>query len=411
MSEMTPGQKTKLVDIGCTGPFTAALAINDGGLTIDVACFGLDADSKLSDERYMIFFNQLASPNDAIRLTTTASGSHFFIDVSKLPETIHRLVFASSIDGEGTMRKLGQSSITLGTAVFKFAGVDFDTEKAVIVGEIYRRDGAWRFGAVGQGFAGGLAALLAHFGGQESNAPVQAAPAPVKVSLSKVTLTKAGQKHAVSLAKGSAAPRKLIVKATWVDNGDGNDDNDDLDLRVGILLPDGSMKFVCAPGRTGSFDATPFVRHLGDVISASAKEPATETVEVNPAIAANCHGPVALVFSVYSAVGNGQVSVASLQPKMRMEYGDQVVECAFDFRASKAASDPTVYTYVIGTAIIDQDQIVLAPSGQTSKPGSESTPWMQWNKAEAVVTMNGPIVFKGKSDGAELNAGNPRRYT
>lgn len=419
MNEMTRGQKSKLADIGCSGPFTAVLALAGMGMTIDVSCFGLDASGKLSDERYMVFFNQRASPGDAVRFDTAGETSNFHIDTSKLPDSVDKLVFAASIDGDGTMARLGSSTMTLGAATFRFAGSDFHAEKAVIVGEIYRRDGAWRFGAVGQGFSGGLSALLAHFGGQESGAaPAGAAPAPAapvvaapKVSLSKVTLTKAGQKHAVSLVKGPSAPRKLIVKATWVDNGDGDDGNDDLDLRVGILLPNGSMKFVCAPDRSGAFDMAPFVRHLGDVTSASAKEPATETVEVNPDIAAKQGGAVALVFSVYSALGNGAVSVASLQPKMRMEYGDQVVECAFDFRNSKAALDPSVYTYVIGTAVIDQDKVVLAPSGQTSKPGTESTPWMQWVKDDIEVTMNGPAVFKGNADASELNAGNSRRYS
>jgi tellurite resistance protein TerA len=126
-----------------------------------------------------------------------------------------------------------------------------------------------------------------------------------------------------------------------VDNGDGDDDNDDLDLRVGILLPNGQMRFIQAPDTPGSFDSMPFVRHLGDVAGASGKEPATETVEVNPALARYYGGTVGLVFSVYSALANGAVSVASMRPKMVMQYGEQVVECDFDFRLSKAAGTMT----------------------------------------------------------------------
>ncbi|PMC11655.1 stress response protein TerZ, partial [Klebsiella aerogenes] len=50
---------------------------------------------------------------------------------------------------------------------------------------------------------------------------------------------------------------------------------------------------------------------------------------INPEISRLAGGKVALVCSVYSAVSNGAVSVASLKPKMRMEYGDRVVECSF----------------------------------------------------------------------------------
>ncbi|MFM9435984.1 tellurite resistance protein TerA [Janthinobacterium sp. CG_23.3] len=410
MSDFGRGQKGKLADMECAGAFPITLNLAASGMSADVVCFGLDEAGKLSDDRYMVFFNQKASPGGAVTLETAGEKSVFVTDVAKLPDSIHRLVFAASIDGEGTMRQLGQSSMTLGTGIFNFAGADFDNEKAVIVGEVYKRDGLWRFGAVGQGFSGGLAALLSHFGGAESG-PVEAAapvPAPSKISLSKVSLTKVGQSHSISLVKGPAAPRKLVVKATWEDNGDGEDDNDDLDLRVGILLADGRMKFVSAPNFPGDFDSAPFVKHLGDIKVASAKEPATETVEVNPAIAQHCGGRVALVFSVYSAVGNGAVSVASLKPKMRMEYGDQIVECAFDFSGSKAAKDSSVYTYVIGMAVIDGDSIVLAPSGQTSESGSESTPWLQWDGKQAKMTMDGPVVFK--DDDADLDCDSPHRY-
>jgi tellurite resistance protein TerA len=411
MSDFGRGQKSKLADLECVGAFPISLQIAASGMSVDVACFGLDESGKLSDDRYMVFFNQKSCPGGAVKLETAGEKSTFITDVAKLPDSIHRLVFAASIDGDGTMRQLGQSAMTLGTGSFNFSGVDFDKEKAVIVGEVYKRDGLWRFGAVGQGFSGGLAALLAHFGGAEAAPAADPAPAPApsKISLSKVSLTKVGQSHSISLVKGAAAPRKLVVKATWEDNGDGNDDNDDLDLRVGILLPDGRMTFVSAPGTPGNFDKAPFLKHLGDITVASGKEPATETVEVNPAIAQHSGGRVALVFSVYSAVGNGAVSVASLKPKMRMEYGDQIVECAFDFSGSEAARNSSVYTYVIGMAIIDGDSIVLAPSGQTSNPGSENTPWLQWDGQTTQLTMNGPVVFKGKTPWSQRGA-SPHRY-
>lgn len=398
---MERGQKTKLAEIGCGNAFPVQVALAPNGLNIDVACFGLDAQGKLSDERFMVFFNQKSAPADAIRLDQAGNTFTFHTDVSKLPDSIERLVFAASIDGDGSMKQLGSSSLAVGEARFNFTGGDFDTEKAVMIGEIYRRDGVWRLGAVGQGFAGGLSALLVHFGGTEEAAPAAAAPpapaaVPTPVNLSKVTLTKANQRHTVSLIKGPAAPKKIVIKATWVDNGDASDDNDDLDVRVGVLLPNGKMTFICAPDRPGSLNAAPFVFHTGDVRKASVKEPATETLEVNPAIGQLSGGRVGLIFSVYSAVSNGAVAVASLKPAMRMEYGDQVIECAFDFSTTRAAKDSSVYTYVIGTAIIDGDKVQLAPSGLTSKPGSEDTPWLEWEWDDTLkISMDGPPVFKG----------------
>jgi tellurite resistance protein TerA len=400
VTDFKRGQKSKLTDLVEGTGAVVKLDTASPGMTIDFACFGLDSSDKLSDDRYMVFFNQLATPCGAVQLNLRDGAATFATDVAKLPGTISRLVFVASMDGAGTMRDLGPSTLTVGSGVFRFQGSDFAGEKAVIIGEIYQRDGVWRFGAVGQGFAGGLGALLAHFGGEEAPPEAPAKPAtvapPAKVNMSKVTLTKPGQTHKVSLIKGASAPQKLIVKATWVDNGDNNANNDDLDLRVGLLLPDGRMKLISAPSKPGSFDADPFIRHTGDVRVATLTEPGTETVEVNPRISEYNNGPVVLVFSVYSAIGNGAVSVASLQPKMRMEYGDQVVECAFDFTTSEGVANLPVYTYVIGTALIDGDSITLAPSGRTAAPSSENTPWLKWSGKKFTMTLDGPAVFKGK---------------
>jgi tellurite resistance protein TerA len=414
METLIKGQRLALAGL-VTGN-VLQLGIAGEGVALDYACFGLDAVGKLSDDRYMTFFNQPRTPCGAVEVRSPAgdpAGFHFQLD--RLPASIDRLVITAAIDGAATLSQLGSGYLRLldsgrELARFAYGGKDFADEKAVMLGELYRKDGQWRFMAVGQGFNGGLDALVAHFGGEVAQAAAE--PVAPKISLSKISLTKAGQTHKLSLAKGAGAPKKLIVKATWVDNGDGDDDNDDLDLRVGILLPDGRMRCIQAPEKSGSFDAMPYVRHLGDVTNATGREPATETVEVNPALAQFYGGTVGLVFSVYSALANGAVSVASMRPKMVMEYGEQVVECAFDFRDSSAAGDDSVYTYVIGLARVSADSIVLEPSGKTSGPDSEATPWLRWQGESLQLAFDGPVVFKGedKEDEDDFNAGNPRRY-
>ena len=415
MENLIKGQRLALS--GLVAGNAVQLGLAGAGLALDFACFGLDAAGKLADERYMTFFNQPRTPCGGVEAAAPsgdAAGFRFQLD--RLPAAIERLVVTAAVDGAATMAQLGSGHLRLldggrELARFAFAGADFAQEKAVMLFELYRKDGGWRCMAVGQGFNGGLDALVAHFGGEVAQPAAEPAPAP-KISLSKISLTKAGQMHQVSLEKGAGAPKKLTVKATWVDNGDGDDDNDDLDLRVGILLPNGQMRFIQAPDTPGSFDSMPFVRHLGDVAGASGKEPATETVEVNPALARHYGGTVGLVFSVYSALANGAVSVASMRPKMVMQYGEQVVECDFDFRLSKAAEDDTVYIYVIGMARITPDSIILEPSGKTSEPGSEATPWLSWQGEHLQLAFNGPVVFKGedKEDEDDFNADNPRRY-
>ena len=239
-------------------------------------------------------------------------------------------------------------------------------------------------------------ALVRHFGGAVDET-TSSLPSPqfsdtlLSQSKSKVVLTKPDQTHRITLEKKSGSPKKIVVRATWQDNGDDSSENDDLDLRVGILLPDGSMRFVNAPDFSGDFYHIPYVEHLGDVKTASAYEPATEIVEVNPEIARYFKGRIALVFSVYSAVSNGAVSISSLCPRMILEYGQQIVEAALNFYDA----ENTGYTYVLGTAVIDDNQIVLQPSGVFSEPGSEATPWLEWRGNSIRLTVDGPAYFKG----------------
>lgn len=418
-TKLARGQRVRLSDIGLGAqPFTIDLSIASNGLVVDTACFGLDAKRQLSDERYMTFFNQAETPCGGVRQVHASS---FQFDLGRLPSSIEVLVITLAIEGSGVMGSLSEckasATATMGAraASFDFDGKLFSGERAIMLIEIYRKDGQWRLSPVGQGFTGGLDALVQHFGGAvaaPSPDPVAAPPPPPKISLSKVTLTKGNQKHKISLIKDASAPPKIIVKATWVDNGDGDDGNDDLDLRVGILLPSGKMTFIQAPDRSGAFDASPYVRHLGDVTGTSNAAPATETVEVNPKIGQALGGPVALVFSVYSALANGAVSVGSMAPKMVMEYGGQVVECAFDFKSSAAAQSSNIYTYVIGLIEIDGDSIILSPSGQTSVPDSECTPWLEKVGSMVKITLDGPAVFKGAEarKAAKLNIHNPHRY-
>ncbi len=286
------GQKGKLTDMGLNGLFTVTVEVSGPGLSVDLACFGLDADGKLSDDRYMVFFNQTSSPGGAVGMTSSGSRSVFQIDLSRLQETIHKLVFTAAIDGQGTMKALAPSFIALGDAVrFSFSGWDFQEEKAVIVGELYRRDGVWRFGAVGQGFSGGLSALLKHFGGSEADAPMSApapapaplapAPEPKKVSLSKVTLEKRGDK--VSLEKrASGGFGRIRVNLNWNQSvgtavasapktgflnrmfgkGDAKPAGIDLDLGCLFELADGQRGGVQALGDAfGDFDRPPYI-HL-----------------------------------------------------------------------------------------------------------------------------------------------------
>ena len=291
MSDFLRGQKGKLIELGCTGAFPIELNVVAPGFDIDIACFGLDDKDMLSDDRYMVFFNQKRCPGDGVILEIGNGKSIFTTDVLRLPDSICKLVFTATISGNGTMKNLAQSSMRLGNIFFPFSGSDFTSEKAVIIGELYRRDGLWRFGAVGQGFNGGMSALLKHFGGVESDVAPAPTPPPEKksVSLTKVTLEKRGDK--VSLEK--SADRgfgRIRVNLNWDQNGTPSEapkkrgflnkmmgggtarnvNNIDLDLGCFFELSDGTAGGVQALGDSfGNFDNAPFIHLDGDDRSGS----------------------------------------------------------------------------------------------------------------------------------------------
>ena len=180
-----------------------------GNAEYDFCCFGVDGAGKLSDDRYMVFYNQTSSPSREIEYSLAGGKAKFTIKLAKLPQTIQKLVFTVSIDGPGTMGDIRAHKLIIRQGLhtpieMSLSGNDFKKEKAIISIEIYRKD-TWRFAAVASGFNGGLGDLLRAHGGEEaaqSNAPTNT-PAPSDAP-KKVSLEKKLQKDApqlVSLAK------------------------------------------------------------------------------------------------------------------------------------------------------------------------------------------------------------------
>ena len=167
----------------------SALTVNmkiTGNAVYDFSCFGVDGNNKLSDDRYMIFYNQPKSPNNEITYSEISNGVTFSVNLNKLPSTIQKLVFTASIDGVGKMGEISAHSFSIEqtgreSVTAEFSGKDFHEEKAVTTVEIYRKDG-WRFNVIARGFNGGLDALLKFYGGElVEDIP----PAVQKVSLEK----------------------------------------------------------------------------------------------------------------------------------------------------------------------------------------------------------------------------------
>ncbi|MBT2895975.1 TerD family protein, partial [Streptomyces sp. McG3] len=183
--EFQRGHKAKISDLTPGTDLYVGVQIAAPGLTFDISCFGLDAHEQLSDDRYFIFFNQPKSPEESIQLLGAQSGDteSFRVTLDRIPAAIQKLSFTAALDGSGQMSQIGPGYIRIvagGEEVVRYAftGSEFTTERAVMLGDFYLKD-VWRFAAVGQGFDGGLDALLKNFGGEvaEEEAPPAAAPA------------------------------------------------------------------------------------------------------------------------------------------------------------------------------------------------------------------------------------------
>ncbi|MER6079559.1 TerD family protein [Streptomyces sp. NPDC001833] len=182
--EFQRGHKARISDLTAGTDLYVGVQISGPGLTFDISCFGLDADERLSDDRYFVFFNQPKSPEESIQLLGTQAGDteSFRVTLDRIPPQIQKLAFTATIDGAGQMSQVapGYLRIVAGgeeVARYSFNGSEFSTERAVMLGDFYLKD-VWRFAAVGQGFDGGLEALLKNFGGEVLEEEAPAAPEP-----------------------------------------------------------------------------------------------------------------------------------------------------------------------------------------------------------------------------------------
>ncbi len=199
------GNLEKFFDI--TQPVKVTLKIN-GAATYDFTCFGVDDKNKLSDDRYMVFYNQTQSPRGEIRYNEVSNGVEFLIDLEALPSTIQRLVFTASIDGAGTMGEISSHDLTIEQGqrekiIAQFGGKDFQNEKAITSIEIYRKND-WRFQIVARGFDGGLDKLLEFYGGEQikdDDVKPEPAPAPKTKKISLEKKIQEGAPKLISLVK------------------------------------------------------------------------------------------------------------------------------------------------------------------------------------------------------------------
>ena len=139
----------------------------------DASAYLLTASNKVRGDADMIFYNQPEGGSGGIKFIATGGQGAFEVDLARLPGDIERIVFCVTIHEakakSQTLALLDGAAITVapsgGAASLRFAPtLAGASESAMTFGELYRRNGQWKFRAVGQGYASGLAGIARDYG-------------------------------------------------------------------------------------------------------------------------------------------------------------------------------------------------------------------------------------------------------
>ncbi|MFD8802577.1 TerD family protein [Streptomyces atroolivaceus] len=281
-----------------------------GAPDVDASALLLVSGKVRSDADF-VFYNQPAHRSGAVRhegkqTTGGAVTDTLAVDFARMEPTVDRVVVAASADG-GTFGRVTGLYVRIvdpanGSEIARFESADATVETAFILGELYLRQGAWKFRAVGQGYDTGLAGLATDFGisvdeprqappsqrspaapqpsarpaaPQTAPTPPPAPPVVQAVRLTKVTLTK--EAPSVSLSKQGGTSGALRVNLNWevrkqfkgwgAKLGRAVAMHADLDLDLCALyeLTDGSKGVVQALGNAfGSLRQPPYIHLDGD---------------------------------------------------------------------------------------------------------------------------------------------------
>lgn len=177
LTKENPGLKNVLVGLG----WDVNSFDSGSDFDLDASVFMCDGSGKCPSEKEFIFYGNLVHGSEAVRhmgdnLTGIGDGDdeQVKIDLSKIPNNIEKIAFTVTIyDANNRRQNFGQVSNAFihifdegkNTELIRYdLGEDFSIETAIVVGELYKNNGEWKFNAMGSGFQGGLSALCSHYG-------------------------------------------------------------------------------------------------------------------------------------------------------------------------------------------------------------------------------------------------------
>ncbi|MFH8498251.1 TerD family protein [Streptomyces coeruleorubidus] len=181
---MTPGSNIPLSAARVTVDVAAPVRLDVSGLL-------LTADGKVRSDDDFIFYNQPSGPGVTYRSGGGTTPDAIVVDTTAVPPGIEKIVVTASPDAAGqtfrgieptaTIRNADDSSV-----LASFTPPQLGDETALVIVEIYLRNGQWKARAVGQGYSNGLAGIATDFGvsveepAAPAQQPVTPPPAPTQ---------------------------------------------------------------------------------------------------------------------------------------------------------------------------------------------------------------------------------------
>ncbi|MEK3951157.1 VWA domain-containing protein [Paenibacillus sp. FSL H7-0703] len=191
---------------------------------LDVSCFMVGADGKVSSDDYFVFYNQPADPHGHVRLQRPNDRTtEFTVALQELERTgVEKCVFAATLDGPGTFADVVGCSVTAQgkQSHITYSITEATSETSLVLAEVYRHTSGFKLRAVGRGFNGGLKPLAEAHGVTVEETESPAAPSADTTSVKKpspvngrINLLK--QKVQISLQKKQIDREKARVAVVF----------------------------------------------------------------------------------------------------------------------------------------------------------------------------------------------------
>lgn len=234
--KLSKGQK---IDLTKNNPLLNRVLVGlgwtaDRRIDIDTAAFLLRADGKVDSDEDFVFYGNLKHKSNSVEHGGDGSkggstdNEQIHVDLGRVPPDVERIDFTATIyDALNRRQNFGMvkdayirvADESSGQELVRFnLGDNFTVETAIVVGELYRHKGNWKFNAIGAGFSGGLAALCKNFGvevseddssgARHSDPPPPPPPTPSKPpAASKKSAPSSKRSGPLNMGRGASSDR------------------------------------------------------------------------------------------------------------------------------------------------------------------------------------------------------------